>query len=201
MHSPSILATAVVRRALPVANVARLLQFVAVTAATSRSGHRSFVFATRPTIQSHTQRHSRPSSSYTAASAVASVVAAAGVAALYANNAVCDAAPAAPAVVVTKIKEPESETMFPVKLSPTEHLVAAGVRKMTPLKVMVYSIGLYADPVDAATALAPWADASADMLLADGSFWNTLTSPSEDMHRTLRLQVIREVDGKHMQHG
>jgi hypothetical protein len=136
------------------------------------------------------------------AAAAVAVAAVAGLEVLVPRSlSLCDTAsnPESPAAV--EIEEPVSKSMFPLALSETELLVAAGVRLMTPMKVQVYSIGLYVDPVAANVALAPWVDRSASQILGDTSFWTTLTSPAETMHRTFRLQVLREVAGKHMQHG
>lgn len=97
--------------------------------------------------------------------------------------------------------EPESGTKFPSRLANGEELVAAGVRLMTPLKVQVYAIGLYGDYHADTNTLAEWKGKSSDDLLTDSAFWSRLSSHEWNARRTLRLQVIRDVDGKHMQNG
>lgn len=121
-----------------------------------------------------------------------------------ANFAICDASvPGDEAATVPEglVLEPESKTLFPRVISEEEQLVSAGVRLMTPLKVQVYALGLYTDPKLASMALSRWLDADAGRLLADKSFWEALTSPESSLPRTFRMQVVREVSGKHMQQG
>jgi hypothetical protein len=132
----------------------------------------------------------------------------AGRAAFGAAAAICEAPPA-PAEGAgeavddsgTWFVEPESGTLFPLQLSDGETLVAAGVRLMTPLKVQVYSLGLYVDVVLGNLLLSRWVGASPERVLSDRAFWDKLSSPSSDMRRTLRMQVVREVSGRHMQSG
>lgn len=100
------------------------------------------------------------------------------------------------------VEEPNTHASFPLYLSPRDRLVAAGVRLMTPLKVQVYALGLYVDPCFASsTPQAVWKSCSSNELLANPKFWAELTSPVSELRRTLRIQIVREVSGKHMQHG
>lgn len=110
-----------------------------------------------------------------------------------------------PALCETAAKPPapdvEAACHAPLSISPDEHLVAGGVRMMTPLKVHVYILQLYVDTARVPTKMALWRGASPDFILRDKDFWEKLASPVSDLRRTVRMQLVRDVTGKHMQTG
>jgi hypothetical protein len=96
------------------------------------------------------------------------------------------------------VPEDATTVAYPRNLSAREQLMGVGVRLMTPLKIQVYAIGLYVDAALAATTLQDWRGGGPEF---GPAFWTELTSPSSPLPRTLRMKVVREVSGKHMQHG
>lgn len=89
---------------------------------------------------------------------------------------------------------------FPVALSPTEQLAGTGVRLMGGI-VQVYALGMYVDPKCLRKLFSSYAETSAEQLMEEKEFWDTLCSANAPLERTLRMVVVREVAGKHMQHG
>jgi Chalcone isomerase like len=96
------------------------------------------------------------------------------------------------------VPEDVTQVSYPRSLSAREQLMGVGMRLMTPLKIQVYAIGLYVDASLAAELLQDWRGAGPDF---GPAFWTELTNPSSPLTRTLRMKVVREVSGKHMQHG
>eukprot|EP00188_Purpureofilum_apyrenoidigerum_P002095 Plantae.Rhodophyta-Purpureofilum_apyrenoidigerum.ctg22493.p1 GENE.Plantae.Rhodophyta-Purpureofilum_apyrenoidigerum.ctg22493~~Plantae.Rhodophyta-Purpureofilum_apyrenoidigerum.ctg22493.p1 ORF type:complete len:244 (+),score=52.27 Plantae.Rhodophyta-Purpureofilum_apyrenoidigerum.ctg22493:697-1428(+) len=78
-------------------------------------------------------------------------------------------------------------------------LVGAGMRRMTPLKIKVYGIGLYMSQDEVAKRLYTWRDRTAEELFEDASFWRVVCSPS--VSKTIVMKVARDVSGKHLQQG
>eukprot|EP00190_Bangiopsis_sp_CCMP1999_P000197 CAMPEP_0198728202 /NCGR_PEP_ID=MMETSP1475-20131203/7855_1 /TAXON_ID= ORGANISM="Unidentified sp., Strain CCMP1999" /NCGR_SAMPLE_ID=MMETSP1475 /ASSEMBLY_ACC=CAM_ASM_001111 /LENGTH=234 /DNA_ID=CAMNT_0044490503 /DNA_START=27 /DNA_END=728 /DNA_ORIENTATION=+ len=78
-------------------------------------------------------------------------------------------------------------------------LVGAGMRRMTPLKIKVYGIGLYMKQDEMVKNLSSWRDNTADQLFQDIEFWRVVCSPS--VSKTIVMKVAREVSGKHLQQG
>ncbi|GAB0492722.1 hypothetical protein MMPV_003991 [Pyropia vietnamensis] len=120
--------------------------------------------------------------------------------------------PPPPGVPAAAIMEPVTRAIFLTALPDGAGvLVGAGVRAMTPLKVKVYALGLYADhaalvSVVPAAALASTAEGGAAPsvtaadLLGMPAVWTGLCAPRA-FPATLRLVVAREVTGAHMLHG
>lgn len=114
-------------------------------------------------------------------------------------------------VPAAAVMEPATRAVFLTALPDGAGvLVGAGVRAMTPLKVKVYALGLYADRAALAAAVppppAPAGGAAAAPpvtgadLLATPAVWTALCAP-RGCPATLRLVVAREVTGGHMLHG
>ena len=90
---------------------------------------------------------------------------------------------------------------FPRHLSGTERLVSAGARLMTPLKIRVYAVGVYFNPIEGKMVLDRWKGLSKDELLKRDDLWQVMCSVDSEFDRTIRVVVVREVDGSHMQNG
>lgn len=165
----------------------------------SRSTPTDLAPLSRALSSSHSHHHyptppaSSPAFSAAAAAAAASAAAAAGLS-LLPPLSLCE-------VSVPPVSDYEASYTTPTTLGPDEHLVAGGVRTMTPLKVPVYILQLYVDPTRVRAKLALWRGQSAAFILADRDFWDRLSSPLTDFRRTVRLSVLRTVTGNHMQHG
>ena len=96
------------------------------------------------------------------------------------------------------VREPESDTPFPVVLTPpgtaTPHrLVGTGIRQRTIFRVNVYAFGLYVDPAGARAALAAFAGRQASELRRDERFHQRLLDL--DFGMTLRMVMTRTVEG------
>lgn len=99
------------------------------------------------------------------------------------------------------VKEEMTGCTFPRDLSGTERLVSAGARLMTPLKIRVYAVGVYMDPVAGKLALKKWDGLQTDELLKEEQIWKVMCAIDSQFDRTIRMVVVREVDGSHMQNG
>ena len=96
--------------------------------------------------------------------------------------------------------ESGTNVAFPVSLSNNEVLSGLGVRLMGGL-VKVYAVGIYLDPKGVRTALADWHGFSVNEISSADPLWETLCSPAAKYTRTVRMVVVRQVEGHHMQHG
>lgn len=115
--------------------------------------------------------------------------------------------PPPPGVPAAAVMEPVTRAVFLTILPDGAGvLVGAGVRAMTPLKVKVYALGLYADRAALASVVPPAAAGAAappvtgEGLLGTPAVWTSLCAPRA-FPATLRLVVAREVTGGHMLHG
>lgn len=120
--------------------------------------------------------------------------------------------PPPPGVPAAAVMEPVTRAVFLTALPDGAGvLVGAGVRAMTPLRVKVYALGLYADRAALVSTVPPAALASkaeggaapsvtAADLLGMPTVWTGLCTPRA-FPATLRLVVAREVTGGHMLHG
>lgn len=90
--------------------------------------------------------------------------------------------------------------LFPMSLPSDQHLSGVGARFMGGL-VKVYAVGIYLDQAAARSALADWIGFTADDIIASDPLWNTLCSVDAGISRTVRMVVVKEVNGKHMQNG
>ncbi|KAA8491926.1 Fatty-acid-binding protein 3, chloroplastic [Porphyridium purpureum] len=88
----------------------------------------------------------------------------------------------------------------------TSVLLGAGWRTMTPMKVRVYTIGVYADrdAMEKDEVLKEYLGAKSTEEFMSGdcdAFWARFLDPSCDVEVSIRMIVFRPVDGKHMQNG
>ncbi|GJD07461.1 hypothetical protein Gasu2_18210 [Galdieria sulphuraria] len=114
-----------------------------------------------------------------------------------------------------EIEEPTTQVRFPKWLEVMEsgvlkrqRLLGAGPRFMTPLRVKVYSVGVYVDEKEARPVLSGFDYSNPEQLEGDERFWSTFCIPrsipgegKKGFGKTFRLVCIREVAGKHMQNG
>ena len=75
-------------------------------------------------------------------------------------------------------------------------LVGVGLRTKTVFKVKVYAFGLYVHGPSAREKLAAWKGKSAEELQGDASFYQALLKG--DFGKSLRLVLVRDVDGEDM---
>lgn len=100
---------------------------------------------------------------------------------------------------LTKI-ENHTGVSFPVSLSSHEVLSGIGARFMRGL-VKVYAVGVYFDPKGARSTLRDWQGFSTKEIITADPLWEALCSPSVGFSRTIRMVVVRNVSGNHMQNG
>ncbi len=75
-----------------------------------------------------------------------------------------------------------------------QSLMGVGVRDKTFLRVKVYALGLYVDPIGANKALAKWKDTSVKKVQKDNKYYDALLNG--DFSKTLRWVFVRDVDGE-----
>jgi len=82
-------------------------------------------------------------------------------------------------------------------------LVGCGARLMTPLKVKVYTIGLYVAPEDTSSVLSQWRKDSEQSTVpfSDDPKFSNAVSQYNSFDRTIRLVMCREVEGGHLAKG
>ncbi|MDP6942073.1 MAG: chalcone isomerase family protein [Planctomycetota bacterium] len=101
----------------------------------------------------------------------------------------------APAVKVeprTELEFAQVATWPGSKTSQT--LLGVGVRDKTFLRVKVYALGLYVDPVGAAKALDKWQETSVKKMQKDNKFYDALLNGK--FSKTMRWVFVRDVDGE-----
>lgn len=99
----------------------------------------------------------------------------------------------------TARKEESTGVIFPADLAAHEQLCGLAARFMGGL-VKVYAVGVYIDTGSAREKLTSWKGYSAKELQTAQPFWDVVCGRSS-LHRVLRLVVVRDVGGKHMQQG
>lgn len=88
---------------------------------------------------------------------------------------------------------------FPLSLADGARLHGTGVRCMGGL-VRVYALGFYVDEVVLKKMLGDWSGFGREDILHAELLWEKLCESSE-VKRTIRMVVVREVTGAHMQRG
>ena len=99
----------------------------------------------------------------------------------------------------TARKEENTGVVFPADLAAHEQLCGLAARFMGGL-VKVYAVGVYMDAGSAREHLTSWKGYSAKELQTAQPFWDVVCGRSS-LHRVLRLVVVRDVGGNHMQQG
>ncbi|PXF47335.1 Fatty-acid-binding protein 1 [Gracilariopsis chorda] len=134
------------------------------------------------------------SSSWTAASSYAALLSAASFAGVvYADQPFTADA--------TSRVEHDTGVHFPTTISSAQQLVGVGARFMRGL-VKVYAVGVYLDAVSARHSLRNWSGFDVDDILEAQPLWNALVEGAPALGvRTVRMVVVRQVVGSHMQHG
>lgn len=95
--------------------------------------------------------------------------------------------------------EEQTGVQFPLSLADGARLHGTGVRYMGGI-VRVYALGFYADEASLKKVLSDWSGFGRDDILHADLLWNKLCESSE-LKRTIRMVVVREVTGVHMQKG
>lgn len=97
--------------------------------------------------------------------------------------------------------EHDTGVHFPTKISSAQQLVGVGARFMRGL-VKVYAVGVYLDAVSARHSLSKWSGFQVDDILHAQPLWSAIVEGAPELGvRTVRMVVVRQVVGSHMQHG
>jgi hypothetical protein len=96
------------------------------------------------------------------------------------------------------VREPSSQVLFPVRLTPpggstAQELAGMAIRTKTIFRIKVYAFGLYVDGAAARRVLSSYRGVPADRLSADRDFFRRLLAL--DVPMTLRLVMTRDVGG------
>lgn len=95
--------------------------------------------------------------------------------------------------------EEHTGVQFPLSLADGVRLHGTGARYMGGI-VRVYALGFYADEDSLKKVLGDWSGFGRDDILHSELLWDKLCE-SSDLKRTIRMVVVREVGGVHMQKG